>query len=54
MNLMAVSKPDENCYDKTNARNSRIIWVRERGRHLKRCRNLETGTDDFLLIAFDG
>jgi hypothetical protein len=46
---------DENGYDKTNARNNRtIIWAREGGWHLKRCRNLETGTDDFWFIAFDG
>ncbi len=38
---------DENGYDKTNARNNRTIWAREGGWHLKRCRNLETGTDDF-------
>lgn len=40
---------DENGYDKTNARNNRTIWAREGGWHLKRCRNLETGTDDFWL-----
>ncbi len=45
---------DENGYDKTNARNNRTIWAREGGWHLKRCRNLETGTDDFWFIAFDG
>ncbi|EBT4039121.1 TPA: HNH endonuclease [Escherichia coli] len=45
---------DEHGYDKTNARNNRTIWAREGGWHLKRCRNLETGTDDFWFIAFDG
>ncbi|MCK6713139.1 hypothetical protein L8S97_21090 [Enterobacter cloacae] len=45
---------DENGYDKTNAGNNRTIWAREGGWHLKRCRNLKTGTDDFWFIAFDG
>lgn len=41
-------------YDTTNARNNRTAWARGGGWHLKRCRNLSTGVDDFWLIAFNG
>lgn len=41
-------------YDTTNARNNRTAWARSGGWHLKRCRNLSTGADDFWFIAYNG